>query len=253
MKRLTVLNIALALAIFSFLLVPSAHATAAIRIFDGATCTSAGSNCVTIDDSGNVTINHGTVCATGSGCGTIVPTLLNGSGGGGLSVSVKLGVFTTNTEIGSTKPLLPTATEMDLTTQNITSTGSGTLHVQFSDINFLLQPSFAMTNAGGTLNASKNTLTFNTYWSATNNLFANTNLMTNQSFNTAHFSGTAAGGAINTSPYSLMEELVITTTGTSTLSGDFDLTIVPEPASVILLGGILAVTARTIRRRAKKA
>jgi hypothetical protein len=48
-----------------------------------------------------------------------------------------------------------------------------------------------------------------------------------------------------------MQELSVTTTGSGFLSGDFQVDIVPEPASVVLLGGILLLTARTLRRRAK--
>lgn len=240
MKHTTVLRTALLVAVLATISLPSAHATAALRLFDGASC--ATSNCITITDTGVVTI-VGTASATAV---TTNPGFVSGN----ISVG---SVFTLNVQTGISKPVLPN-NQMDLHALSIVSSGpGGTLHVQWSDTNFTLVPSYAQADAGGTLTTGQNTVGFNTYWSASNTLFANTNLMTAQTFNTAAFGATAFGGAIATSPYSLMEELVITAKpGFSITSGDYSLTIVPEPTSMALLGGIVLVSVRAIRRKAKK-
>lgn len=240
MRRLTVLKFLFLVAVVACLCVPAAHASAALRLFDGATC--ATSNCVTIADTGAVGI-VGTGGASGivTSPGFVVATVSVGS------------VFTVNVQTGESKPLLPGGNAMDLTTNNVIASGAGTLHIWWSDINFKASPGGVFMSAGGTIAGGIGTLTYNSYTDAGNALFAPTTLAgTLGPFSTASFSGNLSGGAVPPANYALMEELVLTVPGATHVSGDFSLEVVPEPASVALLGGVLLLTVSLIRRRATR-
>ena len=244
MKKTTVLKSLLVMAVLAALTVSSAHATAALQIFDGASC--ATSNCVTINGNTGATISSNGIASSSTtlvSSGYIVSVVVLGTS-----------FFTINTETAQTKPFFSAGNFMNLTTNNATLSGAGTVHIWWSDQDFSLQPATVHANAGGTIHNPTVSATYNTYWDPGNTLFGLTNLMTSQGpFTGASFSGSAVGGAIVGSPYSLTQELVLTFTGPGSLSGDFSLTVVPEPASVLLLGGVVLLSVRAIRRRAKQA
>lgn len=57
-------------------------------------------------------------------------------------------------------------------------------------------------------------------------------------------------GTASTSPFSLEQTLkIVSTAGSGQTSGDFMLSSVPEPTSVVLLGGVLVLTFGAIRRK----
>jgi hypothetical protein len=243
MNRLSVLSLAIALAVMVSICAPSAHASAALRLFDGASC--ATSDCITISDTGVVTI-----IGTGSVSGT--PGVANGF----VSATVSVGTtFTLDVNTGESKPVIPGGGSMDLTTNEVVASGAGTLTIQWSDINFLLSPGDASMTGGGTIsNPAVASITYNAYADpAGGTLFGKTVLLGSIFFNTTPFSGTAGGVAVPPAPYELMQELVYTTRGAGHVSGDFSVEVVPEPASIALLGGILLVTVNSIRRRSKRA
>lgn len=242
MRRFAVLNAFFVLALMVAICVPSAHASAALQLFDGATC--ATSNCITITDAGVIT-----TVGTASAAITFAP--------GKVVADASVGsVFTLSINVGQSKPLLTNGTSMDLTTTDIVSVGAGTLHIWWSDINFNTPPGYAQMAGGGTNNKG-GTITYNVYADAGNHLFAPTTLLGTL----GPFSGTGSsyGGDLAGSvsvpqppPYALMEELVYTVTGATSMSGDFSLDIVPEPASVALFGGVLLFTVSALRRRGKR-
>jgi hypothetical protein len=70
---------------------------------------------------------------------------------------------------------------------------------------------------------------------------------------TSPFSGTTSGLGNTVNPYSLT--IVGSLTGVTAGAASFNAAInaVPEPASVTLLGGVLLLTARAIRRKMRRA
>ena len=144
-----------------------------------------------------------------------------------------VGSWIVNVSTGISDPILgsPTNPHMDLNSVNVNvSGGSGT--------------DFAMEALiGGTLNlASGSLLTYNTYASATNSLFAETHLLTSQTFNPGAFSGTDAGSFPVTpfpAPYSLTQKVVITHGAAGSTSFNAALQVPDGGTTVALLGFVL--------------
>jgi hypothetical protein len=62
------------------------------------------------------------------------------------------------------------------------------------------------------------------------------------------------GSITGAAPFGLFEELGLVATTPGTLfSGDYQLTAVPEPTSILLLGGVLALAGRSLRKKYQKA
>ena len=92
-------------------------------------------------------------------------------------------------------------------------------------------------NLGGTVNQAGNTLSF-----------------TNPSSTTGSFSGATTGGfAAANSLYSLTQVVTISGTAPGVSSFDASIEAVPEPATAVLLGGVLVATFSTLRRRRSRA
>jgi hypothetical protein len=261
MKKTTVLQTAFGLAIMLCGFVSTAHATMGLKLFDGA------GNCVEVSVGAAAT-----ACGGGatSGSGNILSAVTTPAGE--VQVNASLGGWIVNVTTGETKPLIGSALspEMDVSTIDNYVAGPGTsgvLTIQWSDQGFVFHPGQADATAGGTANnANKvNKITYSTFTDTTNALYGMNDPMTTAtwppfSFGCAASSALACpfdnqtiGGVINTQPYSMTQELVFNVNGTTSLSGDFHVNIVPEPASVALLGGIVLLTATAIRRRSKRA
>jgi hypothetical protein len=246
MRGKAVLQVVIVLAIMACVFAPTAGATAGLSIFDGATC--ATSNCVMVFSDGT-SFTHG---AASLAFTVPMPGMIN--------LFASLPVFYANVETGETKPLIGSdmQPEMDLGISAMNYRGAGHITIQWSDVDFKLIPGFARATAGGTISPGNTaTVTYNTYADVSNALWGNANALTTQVFgpgpnaDSFGFSGSVAGGNLGAQPYELLQELKVTTTASGSLTGDVHLDIVPEPASVVLLGGILLLTARTLRRRAK--
>lgn len=243
MNRLGMLKLLLPLAVSSWVCAPAAHATAAMRLFDGPSCSN--SNCITIYDNGVVVSEHGTTGAAGvlayDGFVSAVVTLGN--------------VFAVNVQTGESKPLLPGGNAMDLSTNNVVASGNGILHIWWSDVDFQLYPGMAEMHAGGTLNRGAGNITYNAYADPGNSLFAPTSLLGSLGpWQTRSFSGDLTGSVrVPPANYALMQELILRIPAATYLSGDFSLEIVPEPGSVALLGGALLLAAAFMRRRTGRA
>jgi hypothetical protein len=226
--------------------VPSARASAELELYDGSSC--ASSDCVEITDSGTV-ITFGTASYSG---------LVTASGFVTADISVGK-VFTMNVETGESQAVLGPGS-MDLDTNDVVAKGAGTLTVLWSDVNFAVPVTGvgAIQAMGGpTLSSGITSLVYDTFASASNTLFATGagNLQTSLTFGPPGSFQSVTGGSVppgGVSPYSLTQELQITTSGTGHTSGDFTLDVVPEPSAVLLLGTAMLLMVNLIRRRSTK-
>lgn len=161
-----------------------------------------------------------------------------------------------NVTTGISKPFqgTPALPHLDLNSVNATSAGAGTLIIEFTDDFFGPLPAGwnFRADVGGT---TPGTVSYSAFSDAANVLFATTTLLTSQGpFGPGAFSGTAFSGPIaGAFPYSITQKVVITHAGTGTSSLDAELTAVPEPSAILLLGSGLAGFGYLWRRRRAKA
>lgn len=178
-----------------------------------------------------VTLNDGAPGDASSDLGVV--TFIGPVVGGTSNWNVNVTTGLSYPELGSqSRP------HMDLNSVN-RSVGPATLTILLSEQNFTnpgAPGAFDFSALiGGT---AQRTVTYQTYWSASNSLFALDNLITSSgSLGPGAFANTRFGsGAGIAGPFSLTQVVTIThTAGGQTTSFDAELSV-PEPASVILLG-----------------
>jgi len=163
---------------------------------------------------------------------------------GAVAFNGSVGAYVVNVSTGITKPLQGSSASpfMDL---NSVDVGVGTLTLMFSETGFT-QLGSALALIGGTSNG---TISYSTYWSASNALFATDNLLTTQSFGSGAFSGTRTGGPTSGQPYSLTQVVTITHNSLTTSSFDAQLTVPDSGSTIALLGAALATLGLISRRR----
>lgn len=174
---------------------------------------------------------------------------VNGAAGAVTYVGAVGANWTINVDTGITKPAFGAADApyMDLAFQNL-SAGAGTITLMFSETSFTLLGS-ALANIGGTT-PSGATVSYKSYWSASNSLFALDNLLTDLSFNgPGAFSGTQANGIVTGAPYSLTQVITITHAGAGNSTGDAELRVPDSGSTLALLGAALAAMGLISRRR----
>jgi hypothetical protein len=160
--------------------------------------------------------------------------------------------FTANVTTGHSKPIVGPG-QLNLVSFDVASTGSGTLVLKLTDTDFNTPTGLLDLLQKLTLNSLTGNVTVTAvgYQDPGNAEFGMTNATGPAVLNHAPTGITAASGGINfAAPYSLTEVVTIVFTGGG---GNLDMTAnlseVPEPASVALLGGILLITFSGIRRR----
>jgi PEP-CTERM motif len=141
---------------------------------------------------------------------------------------------------------------MDLAYQDHAS-GAGTLSIFWGGAGFTVPGSFDAA-IGGTNNASSTTATA-CIDNRSDGFFdlcgaALTSAIGSQTFTTPSFNATfGSANKPTVSPYSLVEEVFITSTGTGASSGDFAIDSTPEPTSMLLLGTVLTLAGWGFKRR----
>lgn len=191
--------------------------------------------------------------------GTTMVTVYDGGGSdldatdGSVAYIGAVGNWSVNITSAVTYPALgsTSAPVLDLNSLNITSTGGGTLQVSASALGYTFAPSGAIFNIGGT---TIGTVEAEAY-SGANSYFAQDNqLGSTLSFTPGAFSGSTSGGVpASPNPYSLSIFVDITHTGAGNSSFDAEARVIPEPATMLLLGsGLLGIGVFARRRFSKK-
>ena len=211
--------------------VSAAHAGAQFKISDGVTT-------VTVLDNG-----------PGDSDPTVGVILYAPGGGGpfpGLLVTVDTGI---------SKPVHPFPGTIDLSAIEVTNTSAGAqnfiLQLSDTDFSFPQGATHLVMSLGGTLTGSGNTISFDGYEGNTNTIFGTSGLHVGPAtFGPGAFSGLLLAGSFPVAPYSLTEIVSIHFAGPGVTSFDTELRVVPEPATLTLLGlGVLGLGACAWRRR----
>jgi PEP-CTERM motif-containing protein len=161
-----------------------------------------------------------------------------------------------NVATGITKPAQGTAfiPFMDLNSINL-SAGAGTLQILFSETGFVSNPSVTgfNTDVGGT---TQGTFSLDSYYDAGNVLFGTAGVLASLGpFPAVAFAGSETNSAATGIPdnlYSLTLGATINHTGSGATSFDAQLTPVPEPGTIVLLGAGLLGLGFYGRRRMQK-
>jgi len=175
-------------------------------------------------------------------------------------VAVFTGVAGVSASVSTAYDITTGAVEMDLSNSTTSVAAHDTLQILFSDTGFTNLASFNL-NFGGTIQAFPGggacgtcSVSGSAYYDTASSgsvLFGTTNLIgTVGPFSTTNFSGSKTGSAPGSEPYSLTQVISLTGGASTTgFSGDFNLSQVPEPTSVVLLGSILLIAGLAIRRK----
>ena len=157
---------------------------------------------------------------------------------GAVTFNGYIGNFFLNVSTGISKPLLGSQTWplLDLSSVNVSGATGGTLTILFSDNNFGASAGGVMASIGGT---SYGTVSYSTYYDASNSLLATSSLMTSQGLLGGVFSGSAYSELALTDPYSLTQKLMITHSGIGATSFNAELKVPDGGSTVALLGAVL--------------
>jgi hypothetical protein len=144
--------------------------------------------------------------------------------------------WTANLTGAITYPIVGTnaTPDLDLVTQDVTSLGGGTLTVKVSATGFTAAPAGSEFKIGGT---AQNGVTAAAYSGADSYFSLDNQIGSSFIFTAGSFSGTTFGPVPDTYiPYSLSIVTDIVHTGAGASSFNAEVTVVPEPATLVFLG-----------------
>ncbi len=241
-RRLTIL-----LALVGILALSASSASAALVL--------------TLDDLSTVGID--VIVVDGSPVGTATAlgpsTVADGSATAGVVFfSGGVGVFSVNITSGLSKPAIGAGSlgKIDLNSVDVSGSG-GTLELMLTDTGFLTGPVINVGILGLIGGTTNGTVDYQAWLDPANAEFGmgpGTITTGLQSFTTGAFSGTfPSNGALVTPPVSLTQWVSLTHGASGVSSFNAELTIIPEPATIViwsLLGSLGIVVAWRRRRKA---
>ncbi|HTB12861.1 MAG TPA: PEP-CTERM sorting domain-containing protein [Bryobacteraceae bacterium] len=206
-------------------------------ISDSLTLTDGAGDTVTVSSTGVVTFGGSCTVAT---CKNVASTGTDGS----ITFDGTLGTFSLNIDTGIDPLLLTPPSLMDLATDNVKSTAAGFLTITYTATGVTgVNKGFVMT-AGGT-QSDPGSVEYTAFVNST--LIGDTGAMSSNPF-----SSTVNSAVGSTGTYSLTQSVTLKFAGAGNDSGDFALSQIPEPTSVLLLGGAFALACGAIRRKVRQ-
>jgi len=186
---------------------------------------------------------------------------LTGAASGTATVNLAIGVFTFNGAVGNYSvnvstgegaPLL-TQGSLDLNTLDTSSAGGGPLKIWWSENGITATNTGWQMILGGTLSTGAGgNVSYTAYEDNTNAFFGTQNtIATLGPLGSGIAAGITSGGvAVTLVPHSLSQLITLNGVGATNLSTDAAINPTPEPASVVLFGGVVLAIATAIRRKA---
>jgi hypothetical protein len=165
-----------------------------------------------------------------------------------------VGAWNINVTTGFGEGTFPGAI-MDVGSANTTTTGGPDLFINFSQNGLMTDYTGGVNGrVDGNGTGGFNTLTYSAYFNGNNVLHDTTGTLIGTtgalaSPTNASFSGPGPGAV---TPYSLTMVLQVSSPTAGGWSGDANLTPVPEPASVAMLGGVLLLTCAALKRKFRR-
>jgi hypothetical protein len=163
-----------------------------------------------------------------------------------------IGPWTVNVTTGISKPVIGSGAspKLDLNSVDVTSAGRGHLRFWVVDSDFTAAGPFEF-RVGGT---TEGTVSFSAFVDASNNeQFVDDEFAYLGPFSSSAFSGSLSGSFNATGPFALGIIGNITHTGHQISSFNADLRVIPEPASLLLLGiGLISLAGYGRRKFSKK-
>jgi len=208
-------------------------------ISDSLTLTDGAGDIITIDNTGAVTFSGRASCIAGTTCAT---TIAAGSDGA-ITFEGSLGTFTFSSDTGTDPLVLMPPELMSLVTLDVKSTDSGTLDIKYQATGVTGANNGFVMGVGGASQTDPGYIDYAAYVGAT--LIGDTGQITASPFDGSLSSSVTSGAG----PYALTQNVLLDFNGGGDDQGTFTLSTIPEPTSILLLGGALVLACSAIRRK----
>jgi len=187
--------------------------------------------------------------------GSVVPiSFSNNTATGVFSYDGGVGNYVVNVSTGEGSPLLSLGS-LDLNSVDTSGVTSGPLKIWWSENGITATNTGWLMMWGGTLSTGAGGNVSDTaYEDNTNAFFGMQNTINTIGPQGPGVVGGTAGGGVSVTlvPHSLSELITLNGVGATNYSGNASLTPVPEPATVVLFGGVVLAIATAIKRKVVK-